>query len=42
MPLKEIAAASGYRSESSFIVSFQAKQGCTPTEYRSRRRPAFF
>lgn len=42
MPLKEIAAAIGYRSESSFIVSFQAKQGCTPTEYRSRRRPAFF
>ena len=37
MPLKEIAAASGYRSESSFIVSFQAKQGCTPTEYRDRR-----
>lgn len=36
MPLKKIAAATGYRSESSFIVSFQAKEGCTPTEYRRR------
>lgn len=36
LPLKRIASASGYRSESSFIVSFQAREGCTPTEYRRR------
>ena len=36
LPLKRIASASGYRSESSFIVSFQAREGCTPTNYRRR------
>ena len=37
MPLKRIAASVGYRSEASFIVAFQSKRGCTPTEYRNRR-----
>lgn len=34
LPLKKIAASIGYTCESSFIVSFQSKQGCTPTQYR--------
>ena len=37
MPLKRIAASVGYRSEASFIVAFQSKRGCTPTEYRNRQ-----
>ncbi len=36
MPLKRIAVSIGYRSEASFIVAFQSKRGCTPTEYRGR------
>src|SRR5258708_6924036 len=36
--IKEIAAATGYKSTSSFTVAFKKWMNMTPSEYRSRNR----
>jgi AraC-like DNA-binding protein len=33
-PIKQVAAASGFRNEKSFIRAFRSWTGCTPTDFR--------
>jgi AraC-like DNA-binding protein len=33
-PVKQVAAASGFRNEKSFIRAFRSWAGCTPTDFR--------
>jgi AraC family transcriptional regulator of adaptative response / methylphosphotriester-DNA alkyltransferase methyltransferase len=37
-PVQRIAAAVGYRQPAQFAKAFRRRFGCTPTEFRARRR----
>jgi AraC-like DNA-binding protein len=34
-PIKQVAAAAGFRNEKSFTRAFRSWAGCTPTDFRS-------
>ena len=42
MPVKQVAAAAGFRNEKSFIRAFRAWTAESPAEYRTHRSTQFF